>query len=201
MKRVSLASIGLIPALIATLGVGLFSASAQEATPAADLLAEIGEDGVITSCIDPSFPPMEFFENQDATEPIGFDIDLMDALAARLGVTFEQMQTEFTGLLSSLESGRCDVIISGIFITAERLETFDAQPYFDSSIVLLTLADNDEIAAPEDLAGKTVALQAGTTYVTIAEDLNAKLQGEGQAAITIQTYPDQTDATHDHPGH
>jgi polar amino acid transport system substrate-binding protein len=195
MKRASLVSLGLIPMLVATLGMGLFSASAQEATPSAELLAEIGEDGVLTNCIDPSFPPMEFFENQDATEPIGFDIDMMAALAERLGVTFEQMQTEFTGLLSSLESGRCDVIISGIFITPERLETFDAQPYYDSSIVLFTLADNDEIAAPEDLAGKTVAVQAGTTYVTIAEELSAKLQGEGQPAITIQTYPDQTDAT------
>jgi polar amino acid transport system substrate-binding protein len=197
MKRASLVSLGLIPALVATLGMGIVAApaaTAQEATPSAEFLADIGDDSVLTNCVDPSFPPMEYFENQEATEPIGFDIDLVAAVGERLGVAVEQIPTEFTGLLPALEAGRCDIVASGLYLTAERLATFDAQPYYDTSVVLLTRADNAEIASPDDLEGKTVAVRAGTNYINILDDLNARFASEGKTAMTIQPYPKQTDA-------
>jgi polar amino acid transport system substrate-binding protein len=137
---------------------------------------------------------MEYFENQEAQEPIGFDIDLVNAVGERLGVEVTHIPTEFTGLLPALDAGRCDVVASGIYLTAERLETFDAQPYYDTSVVLLTPADNTEIASPDDLSGKTVAVQAGTNYVNILNDLNARFQTEGKPLMEIQPYPKQTDA-------
>ena len=182
------ASLAMVLAVLAmTAGAG----AAQEATPSAELF---GDDGVLTNCVDPSFPPMEFFENQDAQAPIGFDIDLVNAIGERLGAEVEHIPSDFTGLLPALDAGRCDVVVSGLYLTGERLETFAAQPYYDTSVILLTSADNEEIAAPEDLAGKTVAVQAGTNYINILNALDAELQAAGQAAITIQSYPDQTDA-------
>ena len=175
----------------AVLGMSAVAGAAQEATPSAEVF---GDDGVLTNCVDPSFPPMEYFENQDAQEPIGFDIDLINAVGERLGVEVVHTPTDFTGLLPALEAGRCDVVASGIYLTAERLETFDAQPYYDTSVILLTPADNADITSPEDLAGKTVAVQAGTNYINILNDLNAELQAAGQPGIDIQSYPDQTDA-------
>lgn len=184
---------GVLTSLVA--GALLVSAGlAQEATPPADLAAIVGDDGVLTNCVDPSFPPMEFFEDQNATTPIGFDIDLINEIGARWGVEVQHIPTEFTGLLPALEAGRCDVVASGIYLTAERLETFAAQPYYNSSIVLMTNADNDEITAPEDLAGKTVAVQSGTNYVEIMNALNDEVRAAGSPAIDIQLYPDQTDA-------
>jgi len=182
-----------VVALVALSAVAL-PGSAQEATPAAALLAETGDDGTLTNCVDPSFPPMEFFETAESTEPVGFDIDLVDEVGARLGLTVEHVPTEFTGLLPALEAGRCDVVASGIYLTAERLQTFAAQPYYDTAVVLMTLAENDAVAAPEDLAGTTVAVQAGTNYINILNDLNAELEAAGQPTMTIQTYPRQTDA-------
>ena len=175
----------------AVLGMSVAAGAAQEATPGAEAF---GDDGVLTNCVDPSFPPMEYFESQDAQEPIGFDIDLVNTIGERLGVEVTHIPTDFTGLLPALDAGRCDVVASGIYLTAERLETFDAQPYYDTSIVLLTRADNTDITSPENLAGKTVAVQAGTNYVEILNDLNAELQAAGQPAMDIQSYPDQTDA-------
>jgi polar amino acid transport system substrate-binding protein len=172
-------------------GASALGGAAQEGTPGAEAF---GDDGVLTNCVDPSFPPMEYFENQDAEEPIGFDIDLVNQIGERLGVEVAHIPTEFTGLLPALDAGRCDTVASGVYLTAERLETFDAQPYYDTSVILLTLSDNEEIAAPEDLAGKTVAVQAGTNYINILNDLDAELQAAGQPAIDIQSYPDQTDA-------
>ena len=125
-------AMAIVPAI---LGITVAASGAQEATPSAEAF---GDDGVLTNCVDPSFPPMEYFESQEAQEPIGFDIDLVNAIGERLGVEVTHVPTEFTGLLPALDAGRCDVVASGIYLTAERLETFDAQPYYDTSIVLLT---------------------------------------------------------------
>jgi polar amino acid transport system substrate-binding protein len=181
-------AMAMVPAIV---GMTVVAGAAQEATPSAEVF---GDDGVLTNCVDPSFPPMEYFESQDAQEPIGFDIDLINAIGERLGAEVTHIPTDFTGLLPALDAGRCDVVASGIYLTAERLETFDAQPYYDTSIVLLTPADNTDITSPENLAGKTVAVQAGTNYVEILNNLNAELQAAGQPAMDIQSYPDQTDA-------
>ena len=118
----------------------------------------------------------------------------MNEIGARWGVEVQHIPTEFTGLLPALEAGRCDVIASGIYLTAERLETFDAQPYFNTSVVLVTNADNTEIAAPEDLAGKTVAVQSGTNYINILNALNEELAAAGSEQMNVQQYPKQTDA-------
>src|SRR5215207_1479111 len=181
-------AMAIVPAI---LGMTVAASGAQEATPSAEAF---GDDGVLTNCVDPSFPPMEYFESQEAQEPIGFDIDLVNTIGERLGVEVAHIPTEFTGLLPALDAGRCDVVASGIYLTAERLATFDAQPYYDTSIVLLTPVDNTEISSPDNLAGKTVAVQAGTNYVQILNDLNARFQAEGQPLMEIQSYPKQTDA-------
>jgi polar amino acid transport system substrate-binding protein len=169
-------------------------AFAQDATPSDELAADLGDDGVLTNCIDPAFPPMEYYEDQNADQPIGFDIDLTVELASRLGVEAEFVPLEFTGLLPGLQSGRCDIVASGIYLTAERIATFGAQPYYDTSIIIMTLADNDEISSPDDLAGKTVAVQSCTNYLNIITALDEELRANGQEGINIQMYPKQTDA-------
>jgi polar amino acid transport system substrate-binding protein len=85
-------------------------------------------------------------------------------------------------------------VASGIYATPERLEAFGAQPYFNSAVVLVTTADNDEISSPEDLSGKTVAVQSGTNNLATIEELDAQLRADGKEGINIQTYPDQIDA-------
>jgi polar amino acid transport system substrate-binding protein len=168
--------------------------AAQGGSASEDVLADIGGDGVLTNCVDPAFPPMEYMKDANAKAPIGFDIDLTNEIASRLGVEAEFVPLEFTGLLPGLQSGRCDIVASGIYATPERLETFGAQPYYDSAVVLVTRADNDDISSPEDLSGKTVAVQSGTNNLATIEALDAQLRADGKDGITIQTYPKQVDA-------
>ena len=101
MKPISLAAFGIIPALALALALTVHGAAGQ-ATPSPDLRAELGDDGGLTNCVDPSFPPMEYFENQNSQEPIGFDIDLVSEIGKRLGVAVDEIPTEFTGLLPAL---------------------------------------------------------------------------------------------------
>ena len=112
--RTSFAWLALVVAALLALAAvaGVSHVSAQDATPDPAVLEALGGDGTLTNCVDPSFPPMEFYEDQNADEPVGFDIDLTTEIAARLGVEAEFIPMAFTGLLPGLQSGRCDVVAS-----------------------------------------------------------------------------------------
>ena len=120
-------AMAMVPAL---LGMTVAASGAQEGTPTADVF---GDDGVLTNCVDPSFPPMEYFESQEAQQPIGFDIDLVNAIGERLGVEVVHIPTDFTGLLPALDAGRCDVVASGIYLTADHWESFEAFERFQAA--------------------------------------------------------------------
>jgi len=155
----------------------------------------IADAGKITACMDVSFPPMEYFESAGARTPVGFDVDLISAIAKQWGVTPQFSQTSFDGLLPALSGGRCDVVASGIFVTSERTKTFPAVPYYKSSRVLLVKSGNPEgIKSLDDLSGKTAATQVATEYEKTLKKLDAQLKSQGKPGINIQTYPKASDA-------
>jgi polar amino acid transport system substrate-binding protein len=157
--------------------------------------APIADEGKITACMDVSFPPMEYFESAGARTPVGFDVDLIKAIAEQWGVTPQFSQTSFDGLLPALSGGRCDVVASGIFVTEERTKTFPAVPYYKSSRVLLVREGNPEgISSLEDLSGKTAATQVSTEYEKTLRKLDKDLKAQGKSGINIQTYPKASDA-------
>jgi polar amino acid transport system substrate-binding protein len=157
--------------------------------------APIAKAGKLTACMDVSFPPMEYFESAGSRKPVGFDVDLVTAIAKQWGVTPQFSETAFDGLLPALSGGRCDVVASGIFVTPERTETFPAVPYFKSRRVLLVKEGNPEgIKALEDLSGKTAATQVSTEYEKTLRKLDKDLKAQGKPGITVQTYPKASDA-------
>jgi polar amino acid transport system substrate-binding protein len=155
----------------------------------------IKSQGKITTCMDVSFPPMEFYEGANTKQPIGFDVDLMSAVAGTMGVKADFTPTSFDGLLPSLSSSRCDVVASGLFVTEERTKTFPAVPYLRSSRVLLVKEGNPGgIKSPDDLAGKTVVTQSGTEYAKSLKKLNGDFAAGGKPKMRLQTYPKASDA-------
>lgn len=150
-------------------------------------------DGQVTMCTDPTYPPMEMYTHPGDKAPVGFDIDLGAALAKVWGAKLTVETLEFTGLLPGLGGGRCDFVISGMFISPARTKVFDGVPYLRSSMVLLVRADNTSVHGPEDLAGKVLAVQSGTIYEQRAHALAKQLAAAGKPALTIQAYPKGTD--------
>jgi polar amino acid transport system substrate-binding protein len=168
------------------------AATSNVTVPAPDSVKSAGK---LTTCMDVAFPPMEFYEGSDTKTPVGFDVDLMSAVAGAMGVEAKVNPTSFDGLLPSLSSGRCDVVASGLFVTDERTKTFPAVPYLRSSRVLLVKKGNAAgIKSPEDLAGKTVATQSGTEYAKSLRKLNAEFSAAGKPEFRLQTYPKASDA-------
>lgn len=145
-------------------------------------------------CVDPTFPPMEFMADAGDKEPSGVDIDVARALGNFWGVKTTFTSMDFAGLLPSLDAGRCDAVISGAILREDRLKSFDAVPYLDTSAVMIAPAGTAPVADIAELAGKTVAVQAGTSYPGRVEEINAQLEAAGLTPMTMQQYPKQSDA-------
>lgn len=152
------------------------------------------ESGSFQVCSDPTYPPMEFFEQAGAKEPSGFDTDLVRALAKHWGVQPRFIVTEFTGLLPGLDAKRCDVVISGTLVTPERTQKLNAVAYLATATVVFGNGKSAlKLDSLDDLAGQVVAVQSGTQYVGIMEKLNERLKAAGKTPATLQTYPKGSD--------
>jgi polar amino acid transport system substrate-binding protein len=149
--------------------------------------------GSFKYCSDPTFPPLEY--KTTAGQAVGFDIDMANAIGKLWKVKATFVQTGFTGLLPGLAAKRCTMVISGIFVTPDRLKTFPAVAYMKSHRALVVQAGNPKrIHGPNDLSGKTVAVQAGTKYEEYLKALNDQFKAAGRPQFTLQSYPGDTDA-------
>ena len=119
---------------------------------------------------DAAFPPMEFVDaNKDI---VGFDIDMMNAIANAEGFEVEYKNTAWDGIFAGLESGDYDAILSAVTITEERQGTYDfSDPYINAGQAVVVRADETAIASDADLPGHTVGAQIGTTGALAIQDV------------------------------
>ena len=130
---------------------------------------DLVNEGTLTVCSDIPYAPFEF---QKGGEYTGFDIDLVRQIATNLDLDLQIQDVGFDGLQSgaSLAAGQCDLAASAMTITEEREANLDfSEPYYDSKQSLLVPSGSD-IASIEDLSGKKVGVQQGTTGATYARE-------------------------------
>ncbi len=122
----------------------------------------VQETGVLRVGLDDTFRPMGFRDENN--ELIGFDIDMGAELGKRLGFEIEWIPTDWNGVTGALNANKFDAIINGMSITEERKKVIDFSiPYVNASIGMVVKADNNDIKSGEDLKGKVVATQAGSS--------------------------------------
>ena len=113
---------------------------------------------------DPTFPPMEFVENNVRT---GFDIELVEALGKVMNKRIEWVDIDFKGLIPGLISKRFDMSVSAIYITDERKKVVDfSDTYYAGGLVAMVKDSNTAIKTLADLNGKKVSVQVGTKSVS-----------------------------------
>lgn len=143
--------------------------TAPESGDGGDAGLGVISEGALTVCSDIPYEPFEFEVDGEYT---GFDMDLMREIAAGLDLELAVQDVGFDGLQSGavLSAGQCDVGASAMTITPERQEklTF-SEPYYDSLQSLLVPADSD-VASIDELAGKSVGVQQGTTGEAYTRD-------------------------------
>src|SRR5205823_7473386 len=104
-----------------------------------------------------------------------------NAIAKNWKVKSKFVETAFPGLLPALGAKRCTVVISGIFITPDRVKQFPAVAYMKTHRALVVQAGNPKrINGPNALSGKTVAVQAGTKYEEYLKALNDEFKSSGK---------------------
>lgn len=128
----------------------------------ASTLEEVKARGQLVIGTDATYPPMEFHDEKG--EIVGFDIDLGKAIAKELGVKAVFVDTAWDGIFPALDAKKFDIIMSSTSITEERLKTKAmSDPYYVTSQAIAVKKGNTSIKGPEDLVGKVVAVQIGTT--------------------------------------
>ena len=137
-------------------------------------------DGVLMVGTNAEFPPFEYVG--DDGEPDGFDIALINAVGEKLGVEVKVENMEFDALVSSI-GRKTDVAIAGMTVTDERKQSVDfSEPYFDAVQHVLVPADST-IASYEDLEGKTIGCQLGTTGDFIIEEIEGASDQQYNKAV------------------
>jgi len=149
--------------------------------------------GSFKYCDNPTFPPLE--SKTSSGKLVGFDIDMANAIAKLWKVKAKFVFSSFGGLLPALGAKRCDVVISGIFITPDRVKQYPAVPYMKTHRALIVKSGNPKgIKGPNDLSGKNVAVQSNTKYEQYLKDLNDQFKSDGKAQMNLQSYPGDEDA-------
>ncbi|HEY6098987.1 MAG TPA: ABC transporter substrate-binding protein [Anaeromyxobacter sp.] len=161
----------------AALTLALFAMRAEGRT-----LEEIKKNGTLVVATEGAFPPFNFFRGPTLT---GFEVDVAEALAKKMGVDIEWRALSFDALIAGLRQDRWDMVIASFAITPERSKavTF-ADPHYCSGGVIVS--KNHAIRTAPDLAGKVVAVQTGTTYLENVK----KLAGVKE----VKNFPKDTDA-------
>ncbi len=155
-------------------GAETTTAAADTATTAAE--AEEGKeeaaagDNVLVMATNAEFPPYEYHDGGDI---VGIDVEVAEAIAKKLGMTLEIEDIAFDSIIPELESGKADIGVAGMTVDEDRLKNVDfTEPYTTASQVIIVKEDSD-IAGPDDLKGKYIGVQLGTTGDIYASDYEA----------------------------
>lgn len=156
---------------ISVLAMGLFAGCSKE-------------KDVIVMGTNAEFPP---FEYREGTEIVGFDVEIAKAVAKKLGKELVIEDMAFDSLILGLNNGKMDFIAAGMTATEERRQQVDfSEGYFHSKQAIIVKADNQDITTADDLVGKKVGVQLGTTgdlFVSGTEGIEVVQVKKGAQAV------------------
>lgn len=162
----------------------LFATGTKE-TQSGDLLERIKAKGEITIAMEGTWAPWTYHDSNDNL--VGYDVEIGQAIAEKLGVKANFIEGEWDGLLAGLEAGRYDLMINGVDITPERQQKYDfSVPYAYNNTAVIVKENNNSIAKMEDLKGKKTANTISSTYAEIAEKYGATVIPVDDLAQTIE---------------
>lgn len=141
------------------------------------------EDNVLVMATNAEFPPYEYHEGD---EIVGIDAEVAALIAEELGMTLEIEDMAFDSVLAAVQSGKADIAMAGITVTEDRKMVVNFTDTYTKATQMIIVAEDSEIAGPDDLAGKTIGVQLGTTgdiYVEDVEDATIERYSKGFEAV------------------
>ena len=160
------------------------AASSEAASAAAAELTTV-EAGKLTMATNAAFPPYEM--TTDAGEFEGIDIETAQAIADKLGLELQIDDMDFDAALLSVQQGKADIVMAGVTVTDERKAVMDFSDSYATGIQSIIVPEGSDIASPDDLAGKMIGTQRGTTgYIYCSDDFgdeNVVAYDDGLTAV------------------
>ena len=179
-RRSFLAAAGLTAAALALTACGGSASSTASSTASSAASSEAAstsaaaelttvEAGKLTMATNAAFPPYEM--TTDAGEFEGIDIDTAKAIAEKLGLELQIDDMDFDAALLSVQQGKADIVMAGVTVTDERKAVMDFSDSYATGIQSIIVPEGSDIASPDDLAGKKIGTQRGTTgYIYCTDD-------------------------------
>ena len=183
MKHVRLLALVLVLAMM----VAVFAGCSQSKSGSGEKteLARVQEAGELIFGTEGTWSPWTYHDENDNL--VGYDIEVAQLVAEKLGVKATFVEGEWDGLLAGVDSGRYDTMANGVEVTEERSEKYDfSDPYLYIRTAIIVNGDNTDINSFEDLNGKTTANTISSTYAQLAESYGATTTGVDDLNQTIE---------------
>ena len=144
------------------------AASSEAASTSAAELTTV-EAGKLTMATNATFPPYEMTTDAGTIE--GIDVETAQAIADKLGLELQIDDMDFDAALLSVQQGKADIVMAGVTVTDERKNVMDFSDSYATGIQSIIVPEGSDIASPDDLAGKKIGTQRGTTgYIYCSDD-------------------------------
>lgn len=148
------------------------------------------KDGTLTVATEGTYRPFSFHEGGGTGDLVGYDVEIIEAIADELGLEIEFKETQWDAIFAGLEAGRFDLIANQVTINDEREANYLlSDPYTVSHGVIVVAEDDDSITSFEDLEGKTTAQSLTSNWYELATESGANvepIEGWAQAAQLLQ---------------
>lgn len=131
-------------------------------------MTAMADGDVLVMATNAEFPPYEYREGE---EIVGIDAEVAALIAEELGMTLEIEDMAFDSILAAVQSGKADIGMAGITVTEDRKMSVNFSDTYTKATQVIIVQNDSEIASPDDLVGKTIGVQLGTTGDIYAEDI------------------------------
>ena len=166
MKKLSIAMLSMVLAgsmLLTGCGGGNTQSADDTASDTTEQseTAENTEGGVLRMGTNATFPPYEYVDENN--EVAGIDADIAAAIADKLGMELEITDMAFDSLIPALQSDTIDIVLAGMTVDPERAESVNFTDSYATGVQVIIVPEGSDIASPDDLEGKNIGVQTGTT--------------------------------------
>lgn len=177
------------------LAVGLLGLGLSTPALAQSALDQVKSAGALRVGTEGTYPPFTFHD--DAGKLVGFDVEIAQEIAKRIGVEAQFVEGPWDGLIAGIDANRYDVVINQVGITDARKEKYDfSEPYIASKAALVVKGDNTDITSFEGLKGKKAAQTLTSNFGKLAQESGAELVGtdgfDQSIALVVQGRADAT---------
>ena len=141
------------------------------------------EDKTLVMATNAEFPPYEYYEGE---EVVGIDVDIAKAVAEELGMELKIEDMAFDSVIPAVSSGKADIALAGLTVTDERKENLNFTDTYAKATQVIIVKEDSAIAGPDDLEGKKIGVQLGTTgdlYASDIKDAEVEQYNKGFEAV------------------